>query len=462
MSVYVFAGPTIRPERARSELTATYLPPVSQGDVYRVAAFKPFAIGIIDGYFDRVPAVWHKEILWAMAQGIHVFGAASMGALRAAELDAFGMKGVGKIYEAFRDGELEDDDEVAVTHSKDYVPSSDAMVNIRYTLEKAERQSIIRSTTRSTLERIAKQLFYPERTYHAVLARGRAEGLPTKDLANLEHWLPKGRVDQKLQDAIAMLRSIRRLTANKPHPKEVDYAFEHTYMWEQLTHEAGELRMETASPESILTWSVLEELRLDGPSYTRATDDCLLRLLLHEKLFLNDEKSTDIAILKTTVAFRESRKLFSASDIRRWLKDQSLKKQEFLQYMHEEEKLEKVRARLREGAERLLPRYLKLSGQYRDLAKRAAHKRQVLSELGLENPTEQDVGMDDTALLEWYFHSRLTQLPLNDPDFYAKAQGFQDKNDFLEAVRRERCYVMHHTKRMTTTKGITRPNRTVA
>ena len=61
---------------------------------------RPAVIGIIDGYFEIVPTVWHKEILWAMAQGIHVFGAASIGALRAAELDAFGMRGIGRIYEA--------------------------------------------------------------------------------------------------------------------------------------------------------------------------------------------------------------------------------------------------------------------------------------------------------------------------------------------------------------------------
>ena len=54
----------------------------------------PGAIGVIDGYFDGVPSVWHKEILWALSQGIRVFGGASMGALRAAELDGFGMTGV--------------------------------------------------------------------------------------------------------------------------------------------------------------------------------------------------------------------------------------------------------------------------------------------------------------------------------------------------------------------------------
>ena len=70
----------------------------------RSSATRPRAVGIIDGYFQQVPSVWHKEILWAMAQGVHVFGSASMGALRAAELAPFGMRGVGLIFEAYRDG----------------------------------------------------------------------------------------------------------------------------------------------------------------------------------------------------------------------------------------------------------------------------------------------------------------------------------------------------------------------
>ena len=42
------------------------------------------------GAFASVPAVRHKEILWALSEGIPVIGAASIGALRAAELTAFG------------------------------------------------------------------------------------------------------------------------------------------------------------------------------------------------------------------------------------------------------------------------------------------------------------------------------------------------------------------------------------
>ena len=104
-----------------------------QGDVYEAALGRPAIIGIIDGYFEVTPTVWHKEILWAMAQGIHVYGSASIGALRAAELHTFGMVGIGRIFEAYRDGILTDDDEVAVLHGPEelgYPVVTEAMVNI--------------------------------------------------------------------------------------------------------------------------------------------------------------------------------------------------------------------------------------------------------------------------------------------------------------------------------------------
>jgi hypothetical protein len=123
MKAMVFVGPTLRPEELPGSPDLVVLPPVAQGDLYRAAQRRPRAIGIIDGYFDGVLSVWHKEILWAMADGIHVFGSASMGALRAAELHAFGMQGVGQVFSAYcagtlppYDGRFEDDDEVAVIH----------------------------------------------------------------------------------------------------------------------------------------------------------------------------------------------------------------------------------------------------------------------------------------------------------------------------------------------------------
>ena len=178
--------------------------PVAQGDVYRATQRQPPMIGIIDGYFQRVPSVWHKEILWAMTQGIHVFGSASMGALRAVELEAFGMEGVGAIFQAYRDGVLEEDDEVAVVHGPAearYVAHSEAMVNIRATLRRATEEGVIGRGTSVLLERTAKETFYPQRTYPNLLAEAAERGAPEHELTVLRHWLPNGESKQSLYRA---------------------------------------------------------------------------------------------------------------------------------------------------------------------------------------------------------------------------------------------------------------------
>ncbi|HET7157826.1 MAG TPA: TfuA-like protein, partial [Burkholderiales bacterium] len=190
MNSCLFAGPTLAARDGAGTFDATWLPPAKHGDVYRaVRLLQPRAIGIIDGYFQWAPSVWHKEILWAMQQGVHVFGAASMGALRAAELCTFGMRGVGLIFDAYRDGVLaccddtpfEDDDEVAVVHGpaeSGYIAASEAMINIRCTLAHAERAGVISTATCDRLLVMAKELFFPERSYERLLECARAASLP--------------------------------------------------------------------------------------------------------------------------------------------------------------------------------------------------------------------------------------------------------------------------------------------
>jgi len=237
MNAYIFIGPTISASEAEREVDAHFLPPVKQGDFYRVALKSPRVIGIIDGHFEQVPAVWHKEILWAMSRGIYVFGASSMGALRAAELWQFGMEGVGRIFEAYRDGVLVDDDEVALRHGPPetgYVALSEPMVNVRATLQAAKDGGIASESTCEGLVRIAKKFFYPERSYPAILQRGRELGVSDTELAALDRWLPNSRIDQKRDDAIAMLQRIRTLLAAEPSPKLITYNFQHTDMWETV------------------------------------------------------------------------------------------------------------------------------------------------------------------------------------------------------------------------------------
>jgi hypothetical protein len=235
MRAVVFAGPSL-PSHVRPTTAAIeWRPPVRQGDVYRAALTHPAIIGIIDGYFEVTPTVWHKEILWAMAQGIHIYGAASIGALRAAELDAFGMKGVGRIYEMYRDGVLQDDDEVAVLHGPEelgYVPLTEAMVDLRATVEEAVKVGILQIESARLIAIAAKLLFYKDRTLERILDAAHERGLSVSASSYLRAWLDSHKVSQKQLDAIALVGCIGvHLSATLPS-FAVAFDFAHTAAWD--------------------------------------------------------------------------------------------------------------------------------------------------------------------------------------------------------------------------------------
>ena len=237
MNVIFFLGPTLPHALARAECEGTYVEPAAQGDIYRAVLQKPFAIGLIDGYFERLPSVWHKEILWALAEGVHVFGAASMGALRAAELARFGMRGVGEIYQAFASGTLEDDDEVAVAHGEadtGYRATSEAMVNIRATLRSAEHAGIISADSHHRLIELGKQLFYPDRSYPVLLARALEAGCAAEEVRALRAFVAEKRVDQKRLDAFALLHAVKACVADGKPPEPASFYFSHTDAWQHV------------------------------------------------------------------------------------------------------------------------------------------------------------------------------------------------------------------------------------
>jgi len=161
----VFAGPSLYREPVPDGVTR--FGPVALGSVFRAVEAGYRRIGIVDGVFGNLPSVWHKEILFAISEGVEVTGAGSMGALRAAELKGLGMLGLGSIFRLFRSGAWTDDDEVAVLHCPrelDFRPLSDAMANIRFTLRALRRQGWIDRQIEAELIARIKPLHFSDRT----------------------------------------------------------------------------------------------------------------------------------------------------------------------------------------------------------------------------------------------------------------------------------------------------------
>lgn len=444
MSVFIFTGPTLSAADAGAELDAVYLPPAGEGDLYRAALRRPQAIGLIDGLFQSVPAVRHKEILWAMSQGIHVFGSASMGALRAAELWPFGMEGVGVIFESYRDGRLEDDDEVAIAHGPSevgFVAASEAMVDIRPTLRRAEQDGIIPPEVGTALERIAKQLFYPTRSYPQLLNCALESGLPAAVLARLELWLPGRKVRQKREDALTMLRTIRARLDEGLKPKKVAYFFEHTSMWECARYETRRPRFSGAADED--AESVLRELRLQGATNYRhhrflaAARE--LALLEANRL---DIQSAPVAATRAEEPFGERPGLNIYTRSKNCLTDSEVSEDERARLMTEEARIEWVHARSGIGRKENLIDELRLCGEYTRLRVRAEDKKRVLDISGSKNSSLADVGMTEETLLRWYFVDVLGESVPNDLAAYLTELGYETADALFRTLLDE--YVFRH------------------
>ena len=165
-------------------------------------------IGIIDGVFHQSPAVAHKEIMKALDKGITVVGGCSMGALRASELDDLGMIGVGEIYKMYRNGTITSDDDVAVSFDPETKTAlGEALVNIEYKLSRAEENGIITEDEKEEIIKIAKDLYYPQRSYANIFSKVKMED---EKKTRLIDFIVKEK-DLKYLDAVAVLEYIKEL-----------------------------------------------------------------------------------------------------------------------------------------------------------------------------------------------------------------------------------------------------------
>jgi hypothetical protein len=171
VAIHVYAGPTLAvAEIIALASEAVVHGPVKHGDLLCEDFGPADRVVLIDGFYHQAGAVRHKEILLVMASGAEVIGAASMGAIRAAELWSLGMTGIGEVFRQYRDGELTADDEVAVAHGDgpEFLRTGEALVTIRQTLNRARLTGLVTGGEASSLLEHAQALPYPERSWAAI------------------------------------------------------------------------------------------------------------------------------------------------------------------------------------------------------------------------------------------------------------------------------------------------------
>ena len=196
----IFVGPSLAGSRLPLPDGIELRPPARRGDILRAASERPAAIGLVDGLFETAPSVWHKEILQAMAEGVPIYGAASLGALRAAELAELGMIGIGAIHAAYREGRIERDDAVMVSHAPaelGHRPLTLALVDAEAAIDRAA----MASEDRAVLLRLARRCNFRDRSWRMLFeAFERMTGRPPPAI-DQDHSL-------KRDDAEALVRAL--------------------------------------------------------------------------------------------------------------------------------------------------------------------------------------------------------------------------------------------------------------
>lgn len=217
-SSVVFLGPSLDSSEAATYLEAQYLPPIRRGDLPRVIADGAKAIGIVDGEFGQSLAVSVMEICDGLKHGVKIWGAASMGALRAAECQSAGMLGVGWIFQNYAEGFLRADDEVALLFDpRNYRATTIPLVNVRWALQNAVSVGVLSGSAEPLLLNSVRSIRYTERTFAALL-NAAADSQFSSEMRTLVDFMRENplQVDRKRLDALLLLDAMQDAREDDP------------------------------------------------------------------------------------------------------------------------------------------------------------------------------------------------------------------------------------------------------
>ena len=234
----IFAGPSLPDAASLCGSDIAVHPPALQGDLLRAVLDGASVIGLIDGNFEYTAPVWHKEILYGLAEGVQIFGSSSMGALRAAECRMFGMVGVGEVYRRYATAEILNDSDVALVHAPaelGYTPLSLPLINLDVTLERLVATGRISKKQHDELLQIAGSIFYKERTWASFTSATRKQN-PAYE-PELFEAVRANYIDIKRADALTLIHAVAGSTSQRSRTKSA-WTFQSTSLWKSALRDA--------------------------------------------------------------------------------------------------------------------------------------------------------------------------------------------------------------------------------
>ncbi|MFJ1730264.1 TfuA-like protein [Streptomyces sp. NPDC088254] len=310
-TTHVYAGPSLSASAVRRLLPdAVVHPPVRHGDLTTSRVGTGDRVVILDGQFFQSASVRHKEICEVIARGAAVFGAASMGALRAAELAGHGMTGSGVVYRLYSSGLLERDDEVALLHTEPDAGSralTVALISVRVLLRRLTRHRRITPEDEARLLAAAERLPFTARTWRGILQEAEGVSRAAADVVRKTVAGPSASWDIKTQDAHALLSRLAQASPRSaPRPAPVPTTV-HVESWRR-----------TADVESLSVLAAAQVYADDYPALHYRTVLQLISGRRDEDIRLLEQHAADAARRRGLLPDADP----AASPLAYWLSDE--------------------------------------------------------------------------------------------------------------------------------------------
>ena len=211
-----FAGPSLAGYDVPSGLEI--FPPATRGALTRAVRAGYSRIALIDGALEANSQVPLSEIRHILTNpDIQVFGAASMGAIRAVQLSGSGMCGIGRVFRLLRRRSLSDSDEVFVLHAPAalrYRCLTLPLINIRYTLRSLRRRGYLSRSEEHAIADYMRDVPWFDRDRRSVSAALYTVCGSTRCSRVMQAFESSYR-DIKREDALAVLTLLRSRSSLK-------------------------------------------------------------------------------------------------------------------------------------------------------------------------------------------------------------------------------------------------------
>ncbi len=430
----VFLGPSLSHDEAR-ELApeAILLPPVCQGDLLSACEmYAPEVVVIIDGEFGQSLSVWHKEVLFVIDQGVRVFGASSMGALRASELDRFGMEGIGEVYRHYAEGFLTADEDVALLHADaeyGWRPFTWPMVNVWATVAHLRESGIVADDGCDAIQAAANAIHFTQRSRNALAQKMAEQG--RSDSEELADAFVQNFVDQKKLDAIEGIRTglNSRNVPKPPHDEPL-----------HLFGRIGESMQSTdtlvpSASHPMRRYQLVNDVALHDPDFERFSQRALDRAVVLEYAYEAGVEPTPEEIEV------EARRFFATiglteEQIPEWVEANDFMPGELDRFLRDEARRRHMQrwaldVRLYERNRRIIIDELRFENKYIDAVKAASRRRQLVeSRPQIEWPTDSETLVD---LIVRHSISAKWKLFV-DLETTANDHGFENTSGLLTAI----------------------------